>query len=230
VTSPSEDDFAESLRGFGPLGILSVLAVFLTGNVVIGSILSIPVGAILVLMWARRSRTPWREIGFSRPRSWIGVVAAGLALGVGFKLLMKSVVMPLLGAGPINQAYHFLAGNRAMLPAAAWTLLAAGFSEETMFRGFAFERLRKLLGAGRLVMPAIVLLTSLPFGLVHYGIQGLAGVQQATIVGLVFGSIYALTGRIWMPMIAHTAFDLTALGIIYWDLESAVAGCFFDPR
>ncbi len=44
---------------------------------------------------------------------------------------------------------------------------------------------------------------------------------------LVFGTIFAVTGRIWMLMIAHAAFDLTALWIIYWDLETKVAHFFF---
>lgn len=55
----------------------------------------------------------------------------------------------------------------------------------------------------------------------------LAGVQQATIFGLVFGTIFAITGRIWTLMCAHAAFDLTALAIIYWDLETDVARLIF---
>ena len=47
--------------------------------------------------------------------------------------------------------------------------------------------------------------------------------EQATIVGLVFGSIFASTGRIWMLMCAHAAFDLTAYALIYWNLESTAA-------
>jgi hypothetical protein len=45
-------------------------------------------------------------------------------------------------------------------------------------------------------------------------LRGLAGVEQATIVGLVYGTIFAVTARIFMLMCAHTAFDLTALAII----------------
>src|SRR5476649_2087503 len=92
--------------------------------------------AVLVLLWAQWSRTPWREIGYVRPRSWIGDVAIGIAFGCAFKLVMKALVMPLLGADPINQTYHYLVGNPAMLPGAVLTMLAAGFGEETVFRGF----------------------------------------------------------------------------------------------
>jgi membrane protease YdiL (CAAX protease family) len=65
------------------------------------------------------------------------------------------------------------------------------------------------------------------FGLAHYFEQGIPGVQQATIVGLAFGTIFAVTGRIFMLMIAHAAFDLTALAMIYWNLETTVAHLIF---
>jgi hypothetical protein len=66
-------------------------------------------------------------------------------------------------------------------------------------------------------------LTSGLFGAAHYTDQGLAGVEQALITGLVFGTIFANTGRSFFLMCAHAAFDLTALAIIYWDLASKAA-------
>jgi membrane protease YdiL (CAAX protease family) len=219
---PADDPVAEGLRGFGPLGILAIL-VILAGNAVV-----VPLSAILVLLWAWRSRTPWREIGYVRPASWTRTVVVGIAFGIAFKLLMKAIVMPLLGAPAINQAYHYLAGNRAALPAALYAMIVgAGFGEETVFRGYMFERFGKLFGSGVWAKTLIVLLTAGWFGLDHYPLQGLAGVEQATILGVVFGTIFAVTGRIWMLMFAHAAFDLTALAIIYWNLESDVAHLVF---
>lgn len=216
------DSVAARLRGFGPLGVLALL-VILAAN-----LLFLPLSAILVLAWASRSRTPWPEIGFVRPRSWVATAAMGIAFGIAFKFVMKSIVMPLLGADPINHAYHYLVGNRAALPRALYAMIVgAGFGEETVFRGFLFERLGKLLGRGVRAKTLIVLLTALLFGLAHYSEQGLAGAQQATIVGLVFGTIFAVTGRIWMLMFAHAAFDLTALAIIYWNFETRVAHLIF---
>jgi membrane protease YdiL (CAAX protease family) len=220
--SSSEDRWALRLRGFGPVGILAILVIFA------GNLLFVPLSAILVLVWARWSRTPWREIGYVRPKSWILGLVLGIVFGVGLKLVMKAIVMPLLGADPINQAYHYLVGNRAALPGVLYAMIAgAGFGEETLFRGFTFERLGKLLGSNRVAKIATVLIAAVLFGAAHYGEQGLAGAQQAAIVGLVLGAIYARTGRLWMLMVVHAAFDLTALAIIYWDLESIVAHWFF---
>lgn len=211
-----------ALRGFGPLGILAIF-VILAGN-----LLLVPLSALLVLLWARLSETPWRELGFVRPASWPRTVAIGLALGVALKLLMKAVVMPLLGAPAINPAYHYLVGNTAALPVALFlVIVGAGFGEETVYRGFLFERLGKAFRPGVWSKVMTVGLTSLFFGLAHYPEQGAAGAEQATLTGLVFGAIFALTGEIWRLMIAHAAFDVTAVAIIYWDLEAEVAGWLF---
>jgi hypothetical protein len=218
----SDDAFAAGLRGTGPLGILAAVVIALLGPVLE------PLAAILVLVWVRWSRTPWREIGYVRSTNWARTVAIGLVFGFAFKLAMKSIVMPLLGADPVNHAYHFLAGNPAALPGMLFdVIVGAGFGEETVFRGFLFERLGKLIGPGRVARTATVLVTSAWFGLVHYPVQGLAGAEQAVVTGLVFGTIFAATGRIWMLMIAHAAFDVTAVGIIYWNLEPRVAHLFF---
>ena len=69
----------------------------------------------------------------------------------------------------------------------------------------------------------IVLLSTGLFEVRHFSDQRLAGVQQAVVTGLVFGTIFAVTGRIWMLICAHAAFDLTAVAIIYFILESDLA-------
>ena len=218
----TDDPIAARLRGFGPLGILAIL-IILAGNFVVT-----PLSAILVLVWARLSRTPWREIGYVRPKSWIGSLAVGIAFGSAFKLLTKAIVMPLLGAPPINEAYHYLAGNTAALPGMLYAvIIGAGFGEETVFRGWMFERFGKLFGSGAAAKTFIGVITSAWFGAIHYPVQGLAGAEQATIFGLIFGTIFAIRGRLFMLMVAHAAFDVTALAIIYWDLESAVAHLIF---
>jgi len=222
----SDDRLTAELRRFGPLGIIAILLILFTGNIVLGPIV-VPAGAVLVLGWVLLSHTPWHEIGYVRPHNWLATVALGMACGIALKFLMKSIVMPLLGADPINWAYHSWAGNRALLPAAIWACLAAGWGEETVFRGYMFERLGKLFPPGLAAKIVIILITSVWFGLGHYFNQGLAGAEQATITGLVFGSLFAFSGRLFMLMCAHAAYDLTSLAMIYWNLETRVAHLIF---
>jgi membrane protease YdiL (CAAX protease family) len=180
------------------------------------------------LLWARLSRTPWRDIGYVRPRNWASTVLTAIVVGAALKFLMKAIVMPLLGAPAINQAVRHLTGNRGAIPATIFALVVgAGFGEETVFRGYLFERFGRLLGSSVFAKTLTVVLTSAWFGVAHYGFQGLPGVQQATIVGLLFGTLFAATGRIWFPIVAHAAFNLTAYVMIYWNLESDVAHLVF---
>jgi membrane protease YdiL (CAAX protease family) len=224
---PVDDRLAAELRGFGPIGIAAVLVVVLIGNGTVGPMIPLPLGGALALLWVRLSRTPWREIGYVRPRSWALTIVLGIVLGFAFKVVMKAIVMPLLGADPVNQSYHFLAGNRALLPGAIAAMFAAGFAEETVFRGFLFERLGKLFGSSTAAKIGIVIGTSILFGAAHLQSQGLPGAEQATVTGLTFGTIFMITRSIALPMIAHTAFDLTALAMIYLDLETRFAHLIF---
>src|ERR1700730_962866 len=218
---PPSDRFAVALRGFGPLGILAIL-------VILAGALIPPLGAILALVWVWLSRTPWREIGYVRPQSWTRTLIVGIVFGVAFKFLMKAIVMPLLGAPPINQPYHFLAGNTAALPGMLFVLIVnAGFGEETFFRGWMFERLGKLLGSSTWAKIFIVLFTSALFSAAHYPTQGFPGAEQAIVTGLAFAIIFAVTGQIRLVMIAHAEVDLTALAMIYWDFETTVAHFIF---
>ena len=50
---------------------------------------------------------------------------------------------------------------------------------------------------------------------------------QATMVGLVYGAIYARTRSLWLLMIGHATFDLVAVAIIYLGMEERVAHLLF---
>lgn len=220
--APPLDAVARALRGFGPIGIVTSLVVLLF-SAILG-----PFRAAFPLAWAWRSRTPWSDLGLRRPRSWVATIVLGILLGAVFKLAMKSVVMPLLGAPAENAAFQFLRGN---VPAVAYMLVAvtlgAGFGEELVFRGFFFHRLEQLLGRGTRARVFIVLVTSVLFGLFHLPEQGVPGAQQATISGLVMGTIYARSRNLWLPVIAHATFDVVAVFIIYFGLEAWWAHLFF---
>jgi membrane protease YdiL (CAAX protease family) len=227
MLEPQVDDvtnrqFEERLRGFGPVGLLAAL-IILAGNLVV-----VPLSAVLVLVWAQLSRTPLRTLGFGVPQSWSRVFAIGIPCGVAFKLAMKALVMPLFGAPAINPRYHYLAGNTAALPAMLYAVVVgAGFGEETVFRGFLFERFGRLLGSRPAARLFIVLITSGLFAVAHYPDQALPGVEQAAVAGLVFGTIYAMTNQLWLPMVMHAAFDVAAVALIYWEWESIVAHLVF---
>jgi membrane protease YdiL (CAAX protease family) len=173
------------------------------------------------------SRTSWREIGFVAPKSWVRTTILGIVVGCTLKFLLKAIVMPLLGADPINRTYYYLSGNSLAAVVIALYTLVASVNEETVFRGFMFERLGTLLGRDLPAKIATVLVSSAWFVAVHYVEQGIAGVEQAAITGLMFGTVFAVTRQIWIPIVVHAAYDLTAIAIIYWNIESATAHLVF---
>ena len=97
VLAPApEGGFRAALRGFGPLGIIAFALIF--G----GSLVFMPIAAVLILLWAGATHA-WRDLGLYRPKiGWVATVAIGLVLGVGLKIAMKALVMPLFGAPAVN--------------------------------------------------------------------------------------------------------------------------------
>jgi membrane protease YdiL (CAAX protease family) len=218
-TPPAPNRFAAALRGRGPLAILFVLFV-LAATAVAGP----PVGGTLVLSWAWWTKLPWGELGFRKPKSWALVIVGGILAGAASKLLMKTIVMPLLGAPDINAHYQYLVHNRAALPGMLLTvLISAGILEEVIARGFLFERLGKFIGRSRPAIIATILITSTLFGAAHYPEQRWMGVEQAFLLALVDGAIFAATRQIWFLIIMHAAFDVVAMFIIYLGLETRLA-------
>jgi uncharacterized protein len=215
------------LRGFGFAGIAAALVILLSGNLEVHGLPAVPVGAILVLLWARLSETPWSELGFAQPPHPAWMIAAAILAGILLKLVMKAVVMPLLGAPPVNVAFQRLTGDSAILPWAVWAMLVAGFSEEIVYRGFLFERLRALLGDGPRARLLIVVVAAVLFGLIHVPGQGMWGATQASVVALLFGAWFVRTRQLWPLVAAHASFDLTALTLIYFGVEAEVAGSIF---
>lgn len=196
--------------------------ILLTGNLA---------GAALVLIWAAASGTRWRDLGFVRPPHGAIDLVVALVAGVFFKILMKALVMPLLGFSAINSTYHYLTGNTAtLLVTLLWVIAGGGFGEELIWRGFLFERLGAFLGPRAHAKLVIVAVTSILFALAHLWDQGVPGAVQATITGLVFGATYARIRTIWPVMVAHAAFDVAAVLMIYWNLEEPIGRLLLHVR
>ena len=84
----------------------------------------------------------------------------------------------------------------------------AGLGEEALFRGLLQTWL-----AGHTGLPLAIGLAAAAFGLAHF--ISWAYVAFAAILGLLFGGIYAWSGNIAVPMIAHAAYDFVALCYVY---------------
>jgi len=82
-------------------------------------------------------------------------------------------------------------------------LALVAVSQEVAFRRILFD----LLGRRISDRAIIVVMSSITFGLYHvtYGVDHFA---VASIYGLLFGTLYALTGRVWTCVAVHYVIDL----------------------
>jgi membrane protease YdiL (CAAX protease family) len=209
-----DDALARQLRSYGPVGWLAFATIYAA------SILLPPLGTLLVLLWRWGSGTPWRKVGLSTPNSLAWTILAGIVLAFLLRALTTYVVGPLLDAPAKNPAFRHLEGNAEALPLA---ILMGGFvnafGEELVMRGFFFERLRGLFGAGAIASTGILFVTALIFGVGHYPLQGAYGAQHAFLMGLVFGALYLKSGNIWLSVVTHGAYNLVGIAVLYFGLR-----------
>jgi membrane protease YdiL (CAAX protease family) len=125
-------------------------------------------------------------------------LAKGLLIGSGMFLL----VMAALGT---SGAYTIELGHWTAWWSDMRNALSGGFVEELIFRLVIFRILLRVVG----VWPALTLSAAI-FGAAHLindHATLIAGVSIAIEAGLMLGSLYLLTGRVWMSVGVHAAWN-----------------------
>jgi membrane protease YdiL (CAAX protease family) len=163
----------------------------------------------------------WRDVGLRAPESWPRTIVVGIVVGVAMEALDLFVAKPiearLLGAPPDLSDFLPIVGNPKYLAlglAGVWTL--AAFGEELVWRGWLLNR----------VQPKVVslVLVSALFGLAHAN-QGVPGVVQESISGLLLALLYFASGRnLFAPIIAHGVIDSIDLLLIFTGLYPGLHG------
>jgi CAAX protease family protein len=150
--------------------------------------------------WERR---PLNSAGFQVDGRAGTEFAAGLVLGAA---LMAAIFAVERGQGWLRIA-SVLPFPRALARAALWfgALLPAAAAEEVMLRGYTFQALKEQWGG-----VAATLLTAIVFSALHNlnphaGWPSFAGIFVA---GILFGTAVLVTGRLWLPIGLHVAWNL----------------------
>jgi hypothetical protein len=172
-------------------------------------------------LWLRG--TGWRGVGLQRPVHLPRTVALGVATGILLQVLSEYVTEPAIRSITHQAAdmseFTPLVGNLklAMLYfAAVWTW--AAFGEELTYRGYVLNRVADLGGRTTAAWVVGLLVVMGLFGFGH-SYQGLAGVIDTGIHGLLFGVLYLAAGRnLWACIIAHGVCDTVGIVLIYLGL------------
>jgi len=138
----------------------------------------------------------------------------GLLLGFGLYSVCMLILMA-LGNYRIDglRDWHILLTGMA-------TALATGVFEELLFRGGVFRLTQEWFGSW-----VALVVSSLVFGFVHWGADGatLQGLFSISVwAGLLLSATYLLTGRLWLGIGLHAAWNYTQ-GTVYSGIVSGNA-------
>jgi membrane protease YdiL (CAAX protease family) len=162
------------------------------------------VALVVYLLWEPGSRAlariglDFRRFGGDLGRGLVLVAAIGipgLALYVTGRLLGVTVGVV---ASPLDAAWY-------TVPLLLLAALRAGLTEEVIFLGYLFDRLRRLGWNWW----TIILVTAGLRGLYH-AYQGVGSIIGNVAMGVVFGWCYRRWGRVMPLVIAHTVIDVCA--------------------
>jgi uncharacterized protein len=172
-----------------------------------------------ISLWMRKIR--WHDIGLSRYKTWPITVAAGIGAGIALEAFQLFVSQPILvhvlRKQPDLELFRALRGNimwTLIALAGAWTL--AAFGEEMVYRGYLMNRVADLMNRTRVAWIVSLIVVHVGFGLAH-AYQGLTGVLDEGLAGLLLGVIYLRTGRnLAVPIVAHGITDSIDLVLIFF--------------
>jgi membrane protease YdiL (CAAX protease family) len=162
----------------------------------------------------------WREIGFSRYRSWPVTLGLGIGGGLILETFQLYVTQPLLvrltGKQPDLADFRVIQGNvqYALIGLAlTWTL--AAFGEELVWRGYLMNRVADLGKHTRVAWVCSLVVVNIAFGFAH-SYQGITGIIEEGIAGFFLGAMYLRTDKnLSVPIIAHGVCDTLDLVLIF---------------
>jgi membrane protease YdiL (CAAX protease family) len=179
------------------------------------------VALVVYLMW-EPGQNALRRLGLDFTR-FGGDIGRGI-------LLAAVIGVPGLGLYAVSRVLGLnVAVVASPLDAAWWTVpllvlaaLRAGLTEEVIFIGYLFDRLRRLGWSWW----AIILSTAALRGAYH-AYQGVGAIVGNFVMGVVFGWCYRRWGRVMPLVIAHTLLDIVAF--VGYPLAAALWPGVFAP-
>lgn len=177
---------------------------------------------IFLLGWAslRLRGMRWKDVGFTRPRSWGKALLLGVEVGLLMEALELFVTQPLLvrwlGKMPDLSDFAGMVGNLKLFlfyVVLLWILGALG--EEIDYRGYLMNRVAGVFRNTKAAWVLSLIVVSVVFGCGHLD-QGATGMIENVWNGLLLGALYLACGRnLAVPVIAHAMTDTLDFVLIY---------------
>ncbi|MEY2545663.1 MAG: protease family protein [Verrucomicrobiota bacterium] len=183
-------------------------------QIVVQALSKLPLLLAIWLLLRMRHETP-AAIGLKTPSSWPRTLSLGVIVGLG--IFVAVFLLERAGLHRDLSAFSFLRGNLELtIYQSIYVIIAAGFYEEVLFRGFLLQRLALLFGGERIAWITACVIQAIVFGYAH-AYQNPQGMLLTGTVGLVFGFVFLRSGRnIWPAIVAHAVYDVARTIMFYF--------------
>ncbi|HXH61153.1 MAG TPA: type II CAAX endopeptidase family protein [Fimbriimonadaceae bacterium] len=211
--------------------LFGILAVFVIAGAIgptaqqIVMLLGLPLSALSAWFFMRKDGKSGPGIGLKRPDSWPRTIAIAFGAYIAIVVIMRFVLNPIisatLGSWWDPTQFDALKGNAGQWAVnvffVAW--FHAAFCEETVFRGFFFQRLEKALGGSTAALVAALVLQGGLFGLAHSA-NGVAALVETWIAGILIGLLFIYMRRnLWANIITHALLDTTIFTLVFFGAQ-----------
>ena len=211
-----------------PIIVLGIIGTGL-GLETTGGIIVINLGyvfSILLGSWVLTRRgSSWREIGLTRPVSWLKTIVYGILAFISAVFIITFVETLVVNIPGLNLAppdisrFDVLEDNLTFLIfalAGAWTTIA--FGEEMFYRAFLVTRLNLVFSSIKFSRALAILFSGIIFGLAHFA-EGPAGIASNGAFGILFSWIYLRSKQnLWITIIAHGLLNTIRFVLVYYGI------------
>lgn len=211
--------FLFSAVGLGIEKAAKAFGLFSLGEIGSG-LFAVLAGLVGVLYITKRRGFSHTDLGFRKPeRYWtlpfwvIGIFLVYFGAQILAPMLLSLFIeIPAADFSKYSSVYQNLPLALLMffgLP------LTASIPEEIIYRGFLMDRLSRIFGKGTTGTGMTILVQAMIFGSIHFQ-WGIGGVLLTTIMGLVWGTAYILSGRnLWVVILAHSFIHVIFVILLY---------------
>ncbi len=171
---------------------------------------------LFLLAWIslRLRRVQWKQIGFTRYRTWATTLVLGASYGVGLELFdlfgKQPFLTQLMGKPPDLSNFPAVRGNfKSALVIIALIWIVAAFGEELVYRGYLMNRIADLgRGTGTAWIVSLFLISAL------FGFS--TGMIEEGSDGLILGLMYlGYCRNLAIPIVAHGICDTIDIVLLF---------------
>jgi membrane protease YdiL (CAAX protease family) len=168
----------------------------------------VTVGVATLLLYYRKQS--WKDLGLTKPDHFIKSLGVAVIILIGtvmtmmiFEIFIRDLIFSNSGSSAESSSFSELEGNLPYFFSIIIFVWIESFLEELQDRGFSLNRFDSLFSNIPLATVLAVLSQAVIFGFRHsYDLSPRS--MTTGLIGLVFGTVYVLTGRnLWPLIIAH---------------------------